>query len=157
MKTLHITFWIVATFLVVVSAAPSATASDLPSDLCSLLPVTVVNKTLKGTYNGPEKKVAPRPFSNTVEGTDCVYKSGGEALLFRIYVDPSPESAKGLFAKLKQYFGSGSTPVADIGDEAYVDKNRGLHVRKDKVRFFIDGSGTDQQRKDLAKGINEQL
>ncbi len=157
MKARHFFFWTIAAFLIVVSAAPLATAADLPSDLCSLLPVTVVNKTLKGTYNGPEKKVAPRPFSNTVEGTDCTYKSGGETLLFRIYVDPSRESSTELFAKLKQYFGAGSTSVAGVGDEAYVDKDRGLHVRKGKVRFFITGGGTDQQRKDFASGINAEI
>jgi hypothetical protein len=157
MKTRHLTFWIIATFLIVGSAAPLATAADLPGDLCSLLPATVVNKMLKGAYSGPEKKVAPRPFRDTVEGTDCVYKSGAETLLFRIYVDPSPEAAIGLFAKLKQYFGEGSTSVASMGDEAYVDKDHGLHVRKGKVRFFIDGGRTDQQRKDLASGINAQL
>ncbi len=149
MKARHFFFWTIAAFLIVVSAAPLATAADLPSDLCSLLPVTVVNKT--------EKKVAPRPFSNTVEGTDCTYKSGGETLLFRIYVDPSRESSTELFAKLKQYFGAGSTSVAGVGDEAYVDKDRGLHVRKGKVRFFITGGGTDQQRKDFASGINAEI
>ena len=157
MNTLNLMFWIVSTFLIVVSAAPSATAGDLPSDLCSLLPVTAVSKTLKGTYTGPEKKVAPRPFTNTVEGTDCTYKSGGETLLFRIYVDPSAPAATDLFAKLKQYFGEGSTAVANIGDEAYVDQDHGLHVRKGKVRFFIDGAGTDQQRKDLAVEIIAQI
>jgi hypothetical protein len=157
MKILNRAFWVITAFLVVACAAPMSRAADLPGDLCSLLPVTVVSKTLKGTYTGPEKKVAPRPFSNTAEGTDCSYKSGGETLLFRIYVDPSTQAATDLFAKLKQYFGEGSTAVANMGDEAYVDQSHGLHVRKGKVRFFIDGAGTDQQRKDLANGINAQI
>jgi hypothetical protein len=157
MRTLRRTSWIIAAFFIASLAAPLARAGDLPSDLCSLLPTAVVNKSLKGTFAGPEKKVAPRPFRDTVEGTDCVYRNGGEVLLFRIYVDPSVESAKDLFARLKQYFGAGSTSVTDIGDEAYLDQNHGLHVRKGKVRFFLDGGRTDQQRKDLASGINPQL
>src|SRR5579862_6429330 len=157
MKALHRAFWMVAAFLVIAFVTPAAKASDLPSDLCSLLPTTVVNKTLKGTFNGPEKKVAPRPFRNTVEGTDCVYRYEEATLLFRIYVDPSPESAKDLFAKLKQYFGAGSTDMSDMGDEAYIDANHGLHVRKGKVRFFIDGVRNDQQRKTLGDGIVAQM
>ena len=157
MIILHRTFWSVAILLVVASVAPLASAADVPADACSLLPIAVVNKTLNATYVGPEKKVAPAPFRNTAQGTDCVYKFGGEVLLFRIYVDPSPDAAKELFAKLKLYFGAGSTPATDIGDEAYVDTNHGLHVRKGKVRFFIDGGRNDQMRKALANGIIAQL
>ena len=157
MKVLHRAFWMVAAFLVIAFVTPVAKASDLPSDLCSLLPTAVVNKTLKGTFNGPEKKVAPRPFRNTNEGTDCVYRYEAATLVFRIYVDPSPESAKDLFAKLKLYFGAGSTDVSGMGDEAYIDVNHGLHVRKGKVRFFIDGVRNDQQRKTLGDRIVAQL
>jgi len=157
MNTKYRTFWIIAAFLIVSFAAPLARAGDLPSDLCSLLPTAVVNKTLRETFNGPEKKVAPRPFRNTNEGTDCVYKSGADVVLFRIYVDPSPESARDLFAKLKQYFGAGSTDLSGMGDEAYVDQNKGLHVRKGKVRFFIDGVRNDQQKKALGDGVVAQL
>ena len=157
MNILRRTFWMIAVFSVVALSAPLAKAADVPADACSLLPIAVVNKTLNGKYSGPEKKTAPAPFRNTAEGTDCTYKSGGEILLFRIYVDASPDAAKDLFAKLKQYFGEGSTAVADLGDEAYVDQNHGLHVRKGKVRFFIDGAGNDSQKKQLASGVNAQL
>ncbi|MBV8513952.1 MAG: hypothetical protein JO260_01505 [Acidobacteria bacterium] len=129
---------------------------EVPADACSLLPTAVVNKTLNARFTGPEKKFAPAPYRNTAEGTDCVYKFGGEVLLFRIYVDPSPDAAKELFARLKEYFGANSTP-ASIGDEAYVDTNHGLHVRKGKVRFFIDGGRNDQMQKALANGIIAQL
>ena len=157
MNIVHRAFWVIAVLVVVASVAPLASGADVPADACSLLPTAVVNKTLNGTYTGPEKKVAPAPFRNTAQGTDCVYKFGGEVLLFRIYVDPSPDAAKELFARLKQYFGADSTAVSDIGDEAYVDKNHGLHVRKGKVRFFIDGGRNDQQRKAVANGIIAQL
>ena|SRR5579863_5235413 len=157
MKAVHRRLLMVAAFLMVTFVAPLARGGDLPSDLCSLLPTAVVNKTLRETFNGPEKKVAPRPFRNTNEGTDCVYKSGADVVLFRIYIDPSPESAKDLFAKLKQYFGAGSTDMSGMGDEAYVDQNKGLHVRKGKVRFFIDGVRNEQQRKALGDRVVAQL
>jgi len=141
------------------AACPSelARAAEPPSDLCSLLPPAVVSKTLAYAYNSPQKSVAPRPFRNTNEGTDCKYGSGLRLLLFRIYVDPSPSASADLFAKLKSYLGDGSTAVSGVGDEAYLDKERGLHVRKGKVRYFLDGAGTPKQKNDLALSIAGQL
>ncbi|HXJ88789.1 MAG TPA: hypothetical protein VMS18_18360 [Candidatus Binatia bacterium] len=143
--------------LLVASSVELARAADPPSDLCSLLPSATVNKTLGSTYSSPKATVAPRPFPNTNQGTDCAFESGGHTLLFRIYVDPSPSASADLFAKLKTYFGSGSTAVTGVGDEAYLDKLHGLHVRKGKVRFFLDGAGTPKQKSDLAVGIAGQL
>jgi len=77
--------------------------------------------------------------------------------LLRAYVDPSPSAAADLFARLKTFFGKGSTAVTGVGDEAYLDKDRGLHARKGKVRFFIGGAGTNKQLTDLANGIVGQL
>jgi hypothetical protein len=78
-------------------------------------------------------------------------------LFFRVYVDPSPSASADLFAKLKTYFGKGSTEVSGLGDEAYIDKDQGLHVRKGKVRYFLNGAGTNKQKNDLAAGIAGQL
>jgi hypothetical protein len=77
--------------------------------------------------------------------------------LFRAYVDPSPAATTDLFARLKSFFGSGSTSVPGLGDEAYVDVSHGLHVRKGKVRFFLSGSGNDKQLKELATGVVGRL
>jgi len=148
--------WVVALVLVA-CFSELAGAAEPPSDLCSLLPSATVSKTLKSTYDSPQKSVAPRPFRNTNEGTDCKYGSGSNLLLFRVYVDPSPSASTGLFARLKSYFGTGSTEVSGIGDEAYMDKDHGLHVRKGKVRYFLDGAGTPKQKTDLASGIAAQL
>jgi len=134
-----------------------ARAAEPPSDLCSLLPAALVSKTLGRAYDAPGKKVAPRPFRNTNEGTDCTYGTGFSLLLFRVYVDPSPSASADLFAKLKAYFGSGSTAVTDVGDEAYLDEDKGLHVRKGKVRYFLDGAGTPKQKNDLAVAVAKQL
>jgi len=146
-----------ATFLLIAGSVQLATAATPPADLCSLLPAAVVSKTLAQSYDAPLKTVAPRPFAKTAEGTDCTYQSKSGNLLFRAYADPSPAAATDLFARLKKFFGQGSTPVAGLGDEAYSDVNHGLHVRQGKVRFFISGSATDKQLKDLAGGVVGQL
>ncbi len=146
-----------AVALFVACSGELATAAEPPSDLCSLLPSASVSKILGSAYSSPKSTVAPRPFPNTNQGTDCTYESGTHGLLFRIYVDPSPSASTDLFAKLKTYFGSGSTAVSGIGDEAYLDKLKGLHVRKGKVRYFLDGMGTPKQKNDLAVTIAGQL
>jgi len=143
--------------LLVAGFCKLATAAQPPSDLCSLLPAATVTKVLGQTFSSPKTSVAPRPFPNTNQGTDCAYESGGHTLVFRAYVDPSPAASTELFAKLKMYFGSGSTAVSGVGDEAYLDKMHGLHVRKGKVRYFLDGAGTPKEKSDLAVGIAGQL
>jgi len=148
--------WVVALLLVACSSE-LARGAETPSDLCSLLPAATVSKTLADSYDPPKKSVAPRPFRNTNEGTDCKYGSGLRLLLFRVYVDPSASASADLFAKLKSYLGEGSTTVSGVGDEAYLDKDHGLHVRKGKVRYFLDGAGTPKQKTDLAAGIAGQL
>lgn len=150
-------FSLMMVLLLVACSFEVARAAEPPSDLCSLLPVATVSKTLGRTFDSPKKTVAPRPFPNTNQGTDCTYDSGGHTLLFRAYIDPSPSASAELFAKLKMYFGAGSTAVSGVGDEAYSDKLHGLHVRKGKVRYFLDGEGTPKQKSDLALGIAGQL
>src|SRR5229473_5218060 len=154
--------WVAAAFLLVTCWVPLASAAEPPNvnppaDLCSLLPAAVLTKTLGSTYAAPKESVAPRPFPNTAQGTDCSYESPHERFLLRAYVDPSPAAAADLFARLKSFFGNGSTAVAGGGDEAYLDKDRGRHVRKGKVRFSIGGAGTDKQLTDLANGVVGQL
>lgn len=149
--------WTVATFVLVTCSVQLATAAEPPADLCSLLPVAVASKTAGHPYDAPLKTVAPRPYKNTAEGTDCTYQSKSGNLLFRAYVDPSPAAATELFARLKTFFGTGSTSVTGLGDEAYVDVSHGLHVRKGKVRFFLSGSATDKQLKDLANEVSGRL
>jgi hypothetical protein len=130
---------IAAVLLVGAGAVPLARAATAPADACSLLTAAQVSSTLRGMYGVTEKTVAPRPYANTVQGTDCHYKvaNGTGALLFRIYFDPSAAEATSLFAKLKMFY-SPPTPVPGLGDEAYFDPRHGLHVRKGNVRFFLD-------------------
>jgi len=144
-----------AAFLITAFAIPSAWAIDPPADLCSLLTAAEVSKALGRTYEPPEKSVAPRPYSNTPEGTDCNYAAKGSKLWFRAYVDPSPAAATEMFAKLGEFYNP-QTPVTGLADEAYFDPQHGLHVRKGKVRFYLNLEDVDfspkveKQLKDLA-------
>lgn len=153
---------IAATFLATTCAVQSAWASDPPADLCSLLPAAEVSKTLGRTYDSPQKSVAPRPYANTATGTDCNYLAKGSKLWFRAYVDPSPSAAAVLFAKLSKFYGR-QTPITGLGDEAYFDEQHGLHVRKGKVRFYLNldpmdfTPASEKQLKDLASRVAGQL
>ena len=151
-----------AVLLVSASAVLPATATEPPSDLCSLLPTAEVSKTLGRAYDSPQKSVAPRPYANTATGTDCNYPAKGSKLWFRAYVDPSPAAAAELFAKLSKFYGL-QTPATGLGDEAYFDQAHGLHVRKGKVRFYLNLEPMDftpaveKQLKDLATRVSSQL
>jgi hypothetical protein len=125
-------------------AGQRARATESPTDPCSLLTVAQVSSTLGDKFGAPEKSVAPRPFANTLQGTDCQYKtaSGQDRVLFRVYFDVSAAQATDLHTRLKNFFGKDSTP-ANVGDEAYVDKNDAIHVRKGNVRYFLTISHGD--------------
>lgn len=147
------------TFLLAAGSVAPAVAAEPPADLCALLPAALVSKTLRETFDTPQKSEAPRPFANTATGTDCKYQTQSQkySLVFIAYVDPSASASADLFARLKSWFGMGSTAVTGVGDEAYMDKSHGLHVRKGKVRYFLSGSATDAQLKDLASYVAGQL
>jgi hypothetical protein len=152
---------IAATFLATACTVPLAGANEPPTDLCALLPAADVSKILGQNYDSPQKSVAPRPFANTVTGADCNYQSkqGGSKLWFRAYADPSPAVAADLFAKLSKFYGP-PTAVPGLGDEAYFDSAHALHVRKGKVRFYLNlapiGTFTpakEKQFRDLANRV----
>jgi hypothetical protein len=127
-----------------------------------LLPAAEVSKTLGRAYDSPQKSVAPRPYANTTTGTDCNYLARGSKLWFRAYVDPSPSAAADLFAKLSTFYGP-QTPITGLGDEAYFDRQHALHVRKGKVRFYLNLEPMDftpaieKELKDLASRVVGQL
>lgn len=154
--------WIAASFLVTACAVQSARAADPPADLCSLLPAAEVSKTLGRAYDAPEKSVAPRPYANTATGTDCNYPAKGSKLWFRAYLDPSAAVATDLFARLSKFYGT-PTRVTGLGDEAYFDESHALHVRKGKVRFYLNldpvdsAPAVEKQLKDLASRVAGRL
>src|SRR5579863_6250741 len=128
--------------------AASAYAATAPSDPCSLLTPAQVGGVLRATYTAPVKTEAPRPYADSVTGTDCRY-NGRNPLWFRIYFDGSAGDATPLFAKLKMFYAP-NTPVSGIGDEAYFDKEGALHARKGNVRFYLN-AGTDKVKAELTK------
>jgi len=165
MTSLHRLSLLAATLLIGSWAVSSATATEAPADVCSLLPAATISNTLGQAFDAPQKSVAPRPFANTVEGTDCSYasKGGHGTLLFRAYFDPSAAAAADLFARLSKFYGT-PTPVAGLADAAYFDQAHGLHVRKGNVRYFInlDSTGVftpalQKQLQDLASQISARL
>jgi hypothetical protein len=156
---------IAATFLAAFCAAQHAGATVAPSDPCSLLTTTDLSTATGQNYATPTKTTAPRPYRNTVEGTDCHYEPSGKGspLLFRIYFDNSPDEATGLFAKLKMFY-SPPTPVSGIGDDTYLDPRHAIHARKGNVRYFLQlgdmdtgTSAKEQQLQALATLIAKRL
>ena len=133
-----------ALILAAVLASPAAFATNAPADACSLLPAAAVSKSVGRTFDAPARTVAPRPFRNTVQGTDCLYQANGGrvSVMFRVYFDPSPSESAELFKRLQGFFGAG-TAAPGLGDEAYFDGKHGLHERKGNVRFYLELNGTD--------------
>ncbi len=138
----------IAALFVVSLFACAASGATEPPDPCSLLTPAQVSSVMQATYTAPVKSVAPRPFANSVPGTDCRY-NGRNPLWFRIYYDGSANDATTLFAKLKGFY-SPNTPASGIGDEAYFDKEGALHARKGNVRFYLN-IGTDKQQAAVTK------
>jgi hypothetical protein len=147
-----------ATLLTAAISIQMAQASTAPADPCSLLPADAVTTALAHAYGPAQPGVAPRPYKNTVQGTDCTYspQGAGSSLLFRIYFDPSPAEATDLFAKLKMFY-SPPKPVPGLGDEAYFDPRHGIHVRKGNVRFFLSAGDNEKQLTDLATQVAGKL
>jgi hypothetical protein len=135
---------------------PVAHATTAPPDPCSLLTAAQVSKAMGSTYGAPAKSVAPRPFANTVQGTDCTYSGSGGDVLFRIYFDPSAAAATDLFARLKMFY-SPPRPVPGVGDDTYFDPRHGIHIRKGNVRFFLSGGDNERALTDLATQVAAQL
>lgn len=150
--------WLAAGLLAAACTAPLAGAATAPADPCSLLSPAQVSSVMGKTYGPAQKSVAPRPYANTVEGTDCTYspQGAGSSLLFRIYFDPSPAAATELFAKLKIFY-SPPKPLPSLGDEAYFDPRHGIHVHKGNVRFFLSAGEDEKPLTNLATHVAGQL
>lgn len=145
---------LLAGLVVALQATPAALAATAPADPCSLLPAAQIAKAIGRPFGEPEKNVAPRPFPNTAQGTDCYYhaKGGRGTLQFRVYFDPSSSASSDLFKRLQWFFGSG-TPAAGIADEAYFDTKHGLHARKANVRFYLAVFGTHTTPAETEKAL----
>jgi hypothetical protein len=164
---LPVVFLICALF----SSGLALQAKDPPSDLCTVLPGTQLEKVLQETYDPPAKSTAPAAFPGGASGTECDYKNDSyrtgkglpRKMVFIVYVDASPAVAKDTFNKLNAFFGP-STPVPGIGDAAYRDSGYAVHVVKGKVRYYINmipietyTSEKEKQLMDLVVWVAGQL
>jgi hypothetical protein len=137
-----------------------AFAAEPPAD-CTLLSADDVKKAVGKRYDAPLLMGDPHTFISANGDTDCNYtpRNVGEPLMLRVFVDSSPEQATEIFAKLETFHGS-TTAVPGIGDEAYLDAKHAIHVRKGKVRYFIDLSEdakADKPVEDLAAVVAGKL
>ena len=155
----------------VFSSVHALHATDLPSDLCTLLPAAQLEKVLQETYDPPAKSTAPAALPGGASGAECTYKNDsyrtGKGLprkvVLIVHVDASPSVAKNTFNKLSEFFGP-STPVPGIGDAAYRDSGYAVHVVKGNVRYYINmipietyTPEKEKQLKDLVGWVAGQL
>jgi len=140
-------------------------AKDPPSDVCAMLPADQLSKVLQQPFGSPMKTIAPAAYRDSPTGTDCTYQGKGlqREVLFRVYVESSPATAKETFNKLSPFYGP-NTAVTGNWDTAYLDARHAIHVQKGKVRYYLnfDPIGTDtakaeKQLKDLATWVAGQL
>jgi hypothetical protein len=118
--------------------ARSILAKDPPSDLCSLLAPSALEKVIAQPFSAAEKSTAPAAFAGQPSGTHCEYaaqKGAAIKVVFIAYVDPSAALAKQTFEKLSVWYAPESWPA--IGDSSYVDAHHAIHVLKGRVRFYI--------------------
>ena len=158
----------IATFLTLIAFFNNhgLQAKDASSDVCVMLPAEQLAKVLQQPFDSPKETIAPAAFRGSPTGTDCTYQTGkgvSRQLLFRIYVESSPEAAKETFDKLSPYYGP-NTAVTGNWDTAYLDSHHAIHILKGKARYYLnlDPIGTDtakaeKQLKDLATWVAGQL
>jgi hypothetical protein len=123
-------------------------------------------KVLGQPYHSTTKHVAPAVFRGSPTGTDCTYETTNapsRKLLFRIYVESTPDAANHIFDKFRPYSGP-STTVAGNWDAAYIDHDHAIHVQKGKVRYYLeldpiraDKAQAEIQVQDLAAWVAGQL
>ncbi len=121
-----------------ISSARSVWAKDPPSDVCSLLAPTQLEKTVGQPFGAAQKSTAPAAFGGQPSGTQCEFaakKGPAIKVVFIAYVDPSATQAKQTFDRLSAFYKPKSRPA--IGDGAYLDSNGAIHVLKGRVRYFI--------------------
>ncbi|MGH9574201.1 MAG: hypothetical protein ACRD40_11810 [Candidatus Acidiferrales bacterium] len=154
---------LLATLFPVCFSAKAAPGNAIPSDVCSLLTVVQLKKTLGKTFDAPQKSVFPAVYMGQADGTQCNYHAGSTGVSFIFYSDHSASEAKQTFNSLTGMFPAKSKP-SGIGDQAYLDNDHALHVLKANYRFFIsvnESSVSDammeKQEEDLATAVATQL
>jgi hypothetical protein len=132
-----------------------------PADPCTWLTTTQLEKVLGGHFTGPVQGSFPPAFAGQEPGTKCDFAGGTVTVTLIAYLDPSAAAAKGTFDQLSTMFGPEARP-GGIGDDAYIDAQRAIHVRKGSIRYYVSLSpastpGHDARVGDLAKAIASAL
>ncbi len=132
------------TFLALVVCASVARAQ---SDPCSWLTTDRLSQQFNGAkFDAPQKVAAPPAYAGQTPGTLCIYNNNRTPTVeLTVYVDRSTAEATDTFDRLKLSFPPASKPNG-LGDDAYFDKNHGLHVRKGSTRFFLRVMSPYQER-----------
>lgn len=141
------------TFIVALVAC--ANVAHAQSDPCAWLTPTQLAKELGGTFQPAQKHEAIPAYRGQNPGTQCVF-SGPHSVILIVYVDKSPAEAKSTFESMMGSFYKVDSKPSGLGDEAYFDTRRGLHILKGKTRLFIDTGVSDptkahQNATDLAQ------
>jgi hypothetical protein len=158
---------VLACLALCVAIAPLAPAvQQRPADPCDLLSAVHLQQTLGQPFEIPERSLAPAALPGEPAGTRCNYRMKSDhtrQVVFIEYIDPSAAEAKAAFDKLSTWFPPTAQPFG-IGDSAYIDDNRAIHVLKGRVRYYINiiplgttSPENQQQLRDLADWVAGQL
>jgi hypothetical protein len=150
--------------IAVAAAAPSV--QERAADPCDLLTAMHLQQILGQAFEVPERSVAPAAFPGERAGAQCNYRMTSDharQVVFIEYIDASAADAKAAFDKLSTWFPPTSQPFG-VGDSAYIDDNRAIHVLKGRIRYYINiipfGSVSPEKQKqlrDLADWVAGQL
>ena len=158
---------VLACLAICVAVAPAAPAvQERAADPCDLLSALHLQQTLGQPFEVPEHSVAPAAFPGERAGTQCNYRMQSDhsrQVVFIEYIDASAADAKAAFDKLSTWFPPTSQPFG-VGDSAYIDDNRAIHVLKGRIRYYINiipfGTTSPEKQKqlrDLADWVAGQL
>jgi hypothetical protein len=120
------------------SSGQTAGNLTVPSNVCGLLSTSELQTVTGVSWSAPSMLGFPDGVPELV-AEDCKYTANdGSGMVFIIYADPSVTDAVTNFANFKKEFGDqNDVNLSGQGDEAYIDSNNAIHVRKANVRFYI--------------------
>lgn len=120
--------------------SPSCIAEILPPDTCSLLTSGHLERILGQPFDLYERSLAPASRRDQLPGRECDYatrKGAVRKVILIVFVDSSAEQARKTYDALTTWLAPKSKP-AGVGDAAFIDDNRAIHVLKGRVRYYIN-------------------
>ena len=146
---------VLGTFLVFAMCGSRAAYAAPPTDGCSLLTPSQIQKVLGLPFGAPGESKWPPAYGKQPWGTQCQYnsqKGPNTKVTLIVYFEQTAAEAKQTFDKLSMWFPAKSKPA--IGDAAYMDNSHAIHVLKGKVRYYISiDPANEKQVKDLATSV----